>query len=186
MFCPNCGKKLEDDVKFCMFCGKRIKSTFRQNDDVEIGVVFEDAIREAKSKGKEWKGKIEKQIEKNNWKKNKRISVIAVMALVASCILIILLGRGRGLEGNWELQGDYFELGNDSFGSDCVLVIREGTITAFEDGKSSYPFSYDIEGNWMYCMVKQTGQSRNFTYELKGNVLKLWLWGEDEYVFRRK
>lgn len=50
MYCPNCGKQIEDDSKFCKLCGNKINSHSSQiNDDKEI-VIKEGLCNRVKSK----------------------------------------------------------------------------------------------------------------------------------------
>lgn len=50
MYCPNCGKQIEDDSKFCKSCGNKINSHSSQiNDEKEI-VIKEGLCNRVKSK----------------------------------------------------------------------------------------------------------------------------------------
>lgn len=44
MYCKSCGKQIDDDSNFCMYCGTRVSSKSTENDVVNLPSIFENAV----------------------------------------------------------------------------------------------------------------------------------------------
>ncbi len=54
MYCDNCGKQLDDDSKYCKFCGKAISST-SQNSENSLSWEYCQIMRDGKQGWFSWK-----------------------------------------------------------------------------------------------------------------------------------
>lgn len=129
MFCPNCGSKLEDDVKFCSECGSQITDVDQEYEEVieepeqdteEVEYV-EEEIKPKKEK------KPKKQFSKSE---KKKLGIIAGEAVVFIILLIafVLVGSSYGnpnkimkkyaearKSGDWEKIYDLYDMQDDVF-----------------------------------------------------------------------
>lgn len=44
MYCKNCGKQIENDSNFCMYCGTKVNNVSSENKKVDMPAVFESAV----------------------------------------------------------------------------------------------------------------------------------------------
>ena len=90
MYCKKCGKKLDEDIRFCDRCGQSVRQSRNQGGEArrrEIKELQEERInRKLKLEEKEKKKKIKK-----HYKNNKRTNILALLFLALLLVFIIAI-----------------------------------------------------------------------------------------------
>lgn len=75
MFCKNCGKELEDNARFCAYCGSQINETEKNENDKneKIDKILEDIDKETKNK--------------SNKKRPKRAILLGIIVVIAIMLI---------------------------------------------------------------------------------------------------
>ena len=111
MFCPKCGKKIQDDAKFCKFCGNEIK----------------------KNKG-HGRSRI---VKKDNDKKDEKTSPVLIGAVVvAAIVLVVLVVLAMGVlnsddSSNGSSNSNVFGISQSSSGQVAEDTVQSVSLSAF-------------------------------------------------------
>lgn len=88
MFCPNCKKEIDDDSKFCEFCGNKAKT------DEGHSELIEKILNEKKSPEKEIVLSAPEQLNKKMW--YRALKVLYIVGIIVGIILSIGIAIDNG------------------------------------------------------------------------------------------
>ena len=138
MFCIKCGKKINEDAKFCIYCGSPIEheEPIIESVETEESVEMEEIVQiepvENKIEFEEKESPIV-NAKKTKLKSNKKISVWCILSIISFCSGIFTFHKGVDRLVNYN-NGDYYpyEYVNAYVGGDAYNYIINGThATAF-------------------------------------------------------
>lgn len=149
MFCTKCGKEINEDAKFCIYCGSQVKHTEPIIESVESKepAQHEEPIIESveteefvqKEEPIENKAKFEEKepsainVQKTVSKTKKKFSIWCILSIISLCSGIFTFFKGVDRLVNYD-NGDYYpyEYVNAWVGGDAYNYIINGThATAF-------------------------------------------------------
>lgn len=118
MYCKKCGKHIEDDSKFCMYCGQEIKVTPKENEQAKTSRI--EIVRKEKNND------ITEDFS-NYEKKNHGCLIVSIVVIVTIAIIIgALFATGVfGSSDSGHNNGDYNNGGTSNGGNSSGILTRD-------------------------------------------------------------
>lgn len=147
MFCPNCGKKVSEDAKFCQFCGARIET--KETIQTAVSFHLEDKKGEARSQQRRSR-KLPLFIA----------AVVILLGTLAGTIKFVILPARQGTAVQWEnvyiaLSDEGYVLASDWEQWEPILLST--------DRSEPIIASFDPSGRYLYFFTNQNSSAETAT-----------------------
>ena len=147
MFCPNCGKKVSEDAKFCQFCGARIET--KETIQTAVSFHLEDKKGEARSQQRRSR-KLPLFIA----------TVVILLGTLAGTIKFVILPARQGTAVQWEnvyiaLSDEGYILASDWEQWEPILLST--------DRSEPIIASFDPSGRYLYFFTNQNSSAETAT-----------------------
>ncbi len=162
MYCVHCGKEIEDNSRFCEYCGKKVPEELVQQEQQEYTPVY--SVQPQILDYQQPTPLPEKPVTK---KKSKKGIIIAVTAVALSIILVTVLAIVLPTVLSSDSSGDNPSLptigGDSDLQRDLMLDwTKEGTVTQLYYNYA-VEFSLDFTDGILTCNYTNSGEETTFT-----------------------
>lgn len=151
MYCPKCGKTLEEDAKFCPNCGYRTKTEKVGEETKEINISI---LKNVEKNSSYDFSKKTVQVEKKQQPEKTNNNIIIYMCLIVILLLIIVLLLVSRNKKNYIFEEEKTIYCNDNYESKVCEEKKEEIITDFDSMDfTEYDFSESSSKESFYSSI---------------------------------